>query len=123
MNDFAPSGSICQQVSLVRHRNEGRAIKNRYAPQSEGLATSLQIGAARRLRSAQLDPEVGHFARENGVSDDCDKAHLSGSIWMPVEVLSRSGLSERELLWGQIARSNGKVARIHARARCHATAE
>ena len=42
---------------------------------------------------------------------------------MAVEILSRSGLRERELLLGQIARRNGKIARIHARARCHATAE
>ena len=42
---------------------------------------------------------------------------------MAGEILSRSALRERELLLAQVARRNGKIARIDARARRHATAE
>ena len=115
MNDFASGGSICQQVSLVRHRNEGRAIKNRDAPQSEGLATSLQIGAARCLRSAELDPEIGNFARKDRIGYHRYKAHITSGAWIAVEVFSRPGLSEGELLWGQVAGRNREIARIDAR--------
>ena len=103
VNDFASGGSICQQISLIRHGSEGGAIKNRDAPQLEGLTISLQIGAARSLRSAELDPEIGNFARENRIGDDCDKANMSRSIRMAVEILSRSALRERELLLAQVA--------------------
>jgi hypothetical protein len=121
MDDFASGRSICQQVSLVSHGNEGGAVKDGDAPQLEGLTSSLQICAAGGLRSAELDPEIGHFARRNGVGYDRYKANVIGSTWIPVEVLSRSGLSERELLLAQVAARNGKVAWIDARARRHAT--
>ena len=76
VNDFASGRGICEQISLIGHGNEGRAIKNRDAPQPEGLATSLQIGAARSLRSAELDPEIGNLARKNRIGDDCNKANI-----------------------------------------------
>ena len=42
---------------------------------------------------------------------------------MAGEILSRPALRERELLFAQVARRNGKIARIDARARRHATKE
>ena len=123
VNNFASGGRICQQVALVGHRNKGGAIKDRDAPQPEGLATSLQIGTARRLRPAKLNPKVGDLTRENRIGYYRNKAHVSSGVWIAVEVLSRPSLSERELLLGQVTRRNREIARIDARARCHATGE
>ena len=76
VNDFASGGGICEQISLIGHGSEGGAIKNRDTPQPEGLASSLQIGAARSLRSAELDPEIGNLARKNRIGDDRNKANI-----------------------------------------------
>ena len=122
VNDFASGGSICEQIPLTRHRNEGGAIKNRDTPQQEGLTFSLQIGATRSLRSAELDPEIGNLARRNRIRDDRNKANIT-SIRMAGEILSRSPLRERELLLAQVAPRYRKIARIDARARRHATRE
>jgi hypothetical protein len=121
--DFASGRGICQQISRVRHGNESRAIKNRDTPQPEGLATSLQIGAARRLRSAELNPEIRNFARKNRIGYNCNEAYISSGTRIAVEVLSRPGLSERELFLGEIARRDRKIARVDARCGGDATRE
>jgi hypothetical protein len=121
VNGLATGRSICEQISLTGDRDESRAVQDRNTPQSEGLTSPLQIGATGSLRSAELDPKIGHFARENGVGYHCDQANVAGSIGISGEVLPRSGLSQREVLLGQVAARNGKVTWIHARARCHAT--
>jgi hypothetical protein len=123
VNDFASGGGICEQIPLTGHGSEGGAIKNRDTPQQEGLTFSLQIGATRSLRSAELDPEIGNLARRNRIRDDRNKANITRSIRMAGEILSRPPLRERELLLAQVAPRYRKVARIDACARRHATRE
>ena len=101
----------------------GDAIEDRDTPQPEGLTLSLQVGATRSLRSAELDPEIGNLARKNRIRDDRNKANITRSIRMAGEILSRSPLRERELLLAQVAPRYRKIARIDARARRHATRE
>jgi hypothetical protein len=123
VNDFASSWGICEQIPLTGHGSEGRAIEDRDTPQPEGLTLSLQVGATRSLRSAELDPEIGNLARKNRIGDDRNKANITRSTRMAGEILSRSALCEHESLLAQVARRYRKIARIDARARRHATRE